>query len=85
MRQCPPWSPKMMSMVELCGIDLHAEYSQICILDEDGEVMETSRIDTSRKALKRLFSRDLARGESVDPILWTGSRLFLGGAVIVRP
>jgi len=32
--------------MEYCGIDLHAEYSQICILDEDGEVMETSRILT---------------------------------------
>ena len=27
--------------MEYCGIDLHAEYSQVCILDEDGEVMET--------------------------------------------
>jgi hypothetical protein len=25
--------------MEYCGIDLHAEYSQICILDEGGEVM----------------------------------------------
>jgi hypothetical protein len=32
---------------EYCGIDLHAEYSQICILDKDGEVMETSRVRTS--------------------------------------
>ena len=36
--------------MEYCGIDLHAEYSQICILDEDGEVMEASRVRTSRKA-----------------------------------
>jgi len=32
--------------MEYFGVDLHAEYSQICILDEDGEVMETSRILT---------------------------------------
>ena len=47
--------------MEYCGIDLHAEYSQICILDEDGEVMETSRVRTSRKALERLFRRDRMR------------------------
>jgi len=44
--------------MEYCGIDLHAEYSQICILDEDGEVMETSRVRTSQKALERFFGRD---------------------------
>ena len=47
--------------MEYCGIDLHAEYSQICILDEDGEVMETSRVRTSRKALERFFDRDPVR------------------------
>ena len=47
--------------MEYCGIDLHAEQSQICILDEDGEVMETSRVRTSRKALERFFSRDRMR------------------------
>jgi len=47
--------------MEYCGIDLHAEYSQICILDEDGEVMETSRVRTSRKALERFFGRDRMR------------------------
>jgi transposase len=47
--------------MEYCGIDLHAEYSQICILDEDGEVMETSRVRTSKKALERFFGRDPMR------------------------
>jgi len=47
--------------MEYCGIDLHAEYSQICILDEDGEVMETSRVRTSQKALERFFRRDPMR------------------------
>ena len=47
--------------MEYCGIDLHAEYSQICILDEDGEVMETSRVGTSVKALERFFGRDRLR------------------------
>lgn len=47
--------------MEYCGIDLHAEYSQICILDEDGEVMEASRVRTSRKALERFFRREPLR------------------------
>jgi len=47
--------------MEYCGIDLHAEYSQISILDEDGEVIQTSRIRTSRKALERFFRRDRMR------------------------
>ena len=36
--------------MEYCGIDLHQVYSQICILDDEGEVMETSRVRTSRGA-----------------------------------
>ena len=44
--------------MEYCGIDLHAEYSELCILDEDGEVVETSRVRTSHKALERFFRRD---------------------------
>ena len=47
--------------MEYCGIDLHTEYSQICILDEEGEVMETSRVRTSRKALEGYFRRDPMR------------------------
>ena len=43
--------------MEYCGIDLHVSYSQICILDEDGEVMETSRVSTSRLALSKFFAR----------------------------
>jgi hypothetical protein len=34
--------------MEYCGIDLHAEYSQIDVLDESGEMMETSRVRTSK-------------------------------------
>jgi transposase len=46
--------------MECCRGDLHAEHSQICFLDEDGEVM-TSRVRTSQKALERLFGRDRRR------------------------
>jgi len=43
--------------MEYCGIDIHVSYSQICILDEEGEVMETSRVRTSRPALTKFFAR----------------------------
>jgi len=41
--------------MEYCGIDLHQVYRQICILDDEGEVMETSRVRTSRPGLTRFF------------------------------
>jgi hypothetical protein len=34
--------------MEYCGIDLHAEYSQICILDEDGEFIYRYRCQEKR-------------------------------------
>jgi hypothetical protein len=30
--------------MEYCGIDLHAEYGQICILDDKGEVINGARL-----------------------------------------
>jgi transposase len=42
--------------MEYCGIDLHQSYSQICILDGSGEVMETSRVRTSKSALGKFFA-----------------------------
>jgi len=47
--------------MDYCGIDLHVEYSEVCILDEEGEVMETSRVRTSRSSLERLFRRGAMR------------------------
>ena len=41
--------------MEYCGIDLHQKNSEICILDENGEVMERVRVVTTRKALTRFF------------------------------
>ena len=41
--------------MDYCGIDLHLEYSELCILDEGGEVMERLRIPTSRTSLERFF------------------------------
>jgi transposase len=79
--------------MEYCGIDLHAEYSQICILDEDGEVMETSRVRISKKALERFFGRDPMRvvmeagGSSpwvsrlLDPLAIRSSSAARGGCV----
>jgi len=72
--------------MDYCGIDLHAEYSQICILDEGGEVMETSRVRTSRKALERFFARDRMRVamEAGGTSPWVSSLLdSLGHEVVV--
>ena len=41
--------------MEYCGIDLHQDKSEVCILGEDGEVMEKTRLATTRRALGRYF------------------------------
>jgi transposase len=43
--------------MEYCGIDLHQKYSQVCVIDENGEVVESARIPTTRAALARKFAR----------------------------
>ena len=43
--------------MEYCGIDLHDRNSEVCILDEAGEVMERVRVSTTRAALRRFFGR----------------------------
>jgi len=48
--------------MEYCGTDVHQKYTSICILEESGEVTETSRIRTSRPSLTKFFgSRDPMR------------------------
>jgi len=42
--------------MEYCGIDLHQDKSEICILDENGEVMEKTSLRTARRVLDRFFS-----------------------------
>ena len=71
--------------MECCGVDLHAEYSQIYIFDESGEVTETSRVRTSRRALERFFRQDsmlgiLVSGDSL-PLFESGTR----GQFISKP
>ena len=41
--------------MEHCGIDVHQKASEICVVGEDGEVMERTRVPTRREALKRYF------------------------------
>jgi len=43
--------------MEYCGIDVHQKYSEICTLAEDGEVMERTKVQTTRRALERFFSK----------------------------
>lgn len=46
----------MGESITLCvGIDIGDRYSQIAVLDEDGEVNEQSRIRTTPTAFKRYF------------------------------
>lgn len=42
------------------GIDLGDEYSQVCILDADGEVIEESRLKTTEAAFRRQFAAEEA-------------------------
>lgn len=41
--------------MEYCGIDLHQNETEICVVDDDGALIEQARIKTSRKALRRRF------------------------------
>jgi transposase len=43
--------------MDYCGIDVHQKESEICILAEDGEVMERTKVQTTRRALERFFSK----------------------------
>jgi hypothetical protein len=46
----------------VAGLDLGDRYSQFCILDPDGEVVEEGRIATTKQALRRKF-------EGAEPML----------------
>jgi len=46
----------------VAGLDLGDRYSQFCILDPDGEVVEEGRIATTQQALRRKF-------EGAEPML----------------
>ena len=39
------------------GIDVGDKYCAICVLDEDGEIVERTRVPTSKTALKRAFGK----------------------------
>lgn len=39
-----------------CGIDVHKSYIRICIVDEDGDVVETAKIKTRKPAVDRWFA-----------------------------
>ncbi|MEX1309196.1 MAG: IS110 family transposase [Candidatus Sulfomarinibacteraceae bacterium] len=41
--------------MEYCGIDLHQNETEICVIDDDGTVIERARIKTSRTSFKRRF------------------------------
>lgn len=41
--------------MEYCGIDLHQDKTEICILNDDGEVVHRRTVRTTRRALSRFF------------------------------
>jgi transposase len=43
--------------VEKCGIDLHVKSSEVCVVGEDGGVVERARIPTTEASLRRWFGR----------------------------
>jgi len=42
--------------MDYCGIDLHQDKSYICLLDEEGEMMERATVRTTRRALSKYFN-----------------------------
>lgn len=40
----------------VCGIDLGSRYSEICVLDAEGAVLERGRVATTPEALERAFA-----------------------------
>ncbi len=42
--------------IDYCGIDLHQDKSEICIIDENGDLILQATIATTRKSLEAFFS-----------------------------
>jgi len=42
--------------MDYCGIDLHQDKTYVCILDEEGDVMERTTVRTTRRALSKYFN-----------------------------
>jgi predicted NBD/HSP70 family sugar kinase len=49
--------------MDYIGIDLHKNSSQVCIVTEDGELIER-RIKTDRESFNKLFDRRFTEGQS---------------------
>lgn len=47
---------KVAGEAAVCGIDVGAKYSEICLLDEAGELVERHKIRTSRQAFAAFFA-----------------------------
>ena len=39
--------------MDYCGIDLHQDKTYVCIVDEEGEVMERTTVRTTRRAASK--------------------------------
>lgn len=47
--------------MDCLGMDLHQKFSELCVIDDAGEVVERATISTTEKALRRWFKRDTMR------------------------
>lgn len=43
------------------GVDRHQKFSDLCVVDDAGEVVERATISTTEAALRRWFKRDRMR------------------------
>ena len=43
--------------MEYVGMDLHQKFAQLCVLDDEGSIVEETRVPTTRDALSRWFGR----------------------------
>lgn len=47
--------------MDCVGMDLHQKFSELCVVDDAGEVVERATVSTTEKALRRWFKRDPMR------------------------
>ena len=43
--------------MDCVGMDLHQKFSELCVVDDAGEVVERATVSTTEKALRRWFKR----------------------------
>lgn len=47
--------------MDCVGMDVHQKFSELCVVDDAGEVVERATVSTTEKALRRWFTRETMR------------------------